>query len=341
MADTQPFDSAGSHPCARRRRDLTTSQLALVRRTVARACSDAEFDEFMAVALQCGLDPMRRQIAPLIVNGSDIDRRRMIPWATIDGLRVIAARQGDYRPMESPPLLELDPERIDAARNPLGLVRAEVRAWKLRHEAWFPVVGEAWWDEFAPLREVFGVDDQGKRSPSGKVTLEASWARMGRVMIAKCAEAQALRRGWPDLLSGLYGEEELHALRLADQTASELLSQRDALKRVNAADALWLVFDADAGLQAINRADVGDRLRAFYEAVDSAAVLAAFHERNRLSLQIFWDWEPSLAFELKQLAEERLRALEEPLRRRNRNRGRAAGGPRARRPKVAGAGGDA
>lgn len=341
MADTQSSDGAGLHSAALPRRDLTTSQLALIRRTVARTCTDAEFDEFMAVALQCGLDPMRRQIAPLIVNGGDVDRRRMIPWATIDGLRVIAARQGDYRPMESPPLLEQDPERIDAERNPLGLVRAEVRAWKLRHEAWFPVVGEAWWDEFAPLREAFGVDDQGKRSSSGKMTLEASWARMGRVMIAKCAEAQALRRGWPDLLSGLYGEEELHALRLADQTASELLSQRDALKRVNAADALWLVFDADAGLQTVNRADVGGRLRAFYEAADSVAVLAAFLERNRLSLQIFWDWEPSLAFELKQFAEERLRVLEEPVRRRGGTRTRAAGAQRARRPKIVGAGGDA
>lgn len=340
MADTQSFSGAGSNPSGSVRRDLTTSQLALIRRTVARVCTDAEFDEFMAVALQCGLDPMRRQIAPLIVNGSDIDRRRMIPWATIDGLRVIAARQGDYRPMESPPLLELDPERIDAARNPLGLVRAEVRAWKLRHEAWFPVVGEAWWDEFAPLREVFGVDDQGKRSPSGKVTLEASWARMGRVMIAKCAEAQALRRGWPDLLSGLYGEEELHALRLADQTASELLSQRDQLKAIKT-DAIWLAFDADAGLQAINRADVGARIRAFYEAADSAAALATFNERNRQSLQIFWEWEPSLAFELKQLAEERLRALEEPVGRRNRTRSGVADARKSRRPKVAGAGGDA
>jgi hypothetical protein len=42
------------------RKDFSTSQLKLIRRTVARACSDAEFDEFISVAVQCGLDPMRR-----------------------------------------------------------------------------------------------------------------------------------------------------------------------------------------------------------------------------------------------------------------------------------------
>lgn len=33
----------------------------------AQVCTDTEFDEFMAVALQSGLDPMRRQITPLIL----------------------------------------------------------------------------------------------------------------------------------------------------------------------------------------------------------------------------------------------------------------------------------
>lgn len=321
---------------ASRRRDYSAAQLTLIRRTVARNCTDPEFDEFMAVALQCGLDPMRRQITPLILNAEDANRRRLVPWATIDGLRVIAARQGDYRPMESAPLIECDPDRINADRNPLGIVRTEVRAWKHWDGAWFPVVGEAWWDEYAPLRESGVVDDQGHRTSAVKMTLETSWARMGRVMIAKCAEAQALRRGWPDLLSGLYGEEELHALRLADQTASEVINQRDRLKIVSSEHALWLVFDADSGLQAINRSDVGDRIRAFYEMLDSADALVAFQERNRLSLQIFWEWEPGVAFELKQMAEARLKAFAQPASQTRRRRQPTVGRSRKSRKAVIG-----
>lgn len=310
------------------RRDLSTAQLTLIRRSVARTCTDPEFDEFMAVAFQCGLDPMRRQITPLVLNAADPNRRRLVSWATIDGLRVIAARQGDYRPMEAAPLIEVDEARIDADRNPLGIVRAEVRAWKHRDGEWFPVVGEVWWDEYAPLREVFASDANGRRQATGKWLLEPSWARMGRVMIVKCAEAQALRRGWPDLLSGLYGEEELHALRLADQTASGLLNQRDRLKVACAENTLWMVFDPHAGLQAINRSDVAGRIRAFYETEVSAEALAAFHDRNRTSLQIFWDWEPSAAFELKQLAEARLRALQQSTCKRKRRDQAPAARPR-------------
>lgn len=289
------------------RRDYSAGQLALIRRTVARACDDAEFDEFMAVAAQCGLDPMRRQITPLILQPDAPDRRRMIPWATIDGLRVIAARHGDYRPMETAPVVEIDGARADPDRNPLGVVRAEVRAWKRFDGAWFAVVGEAWWDEYAPLR--LPKPDDASAPNGAAAVLEPSWARMGRVMIAKCAEAQALRRGWPDLLSGLYGEEELHLLRLTDQTASEVLHQRDRLRERSRGPALWLVFDPNAGLQSVGRDDVAARLRRFYAEARSTEQIEDFLNRNALSLQTYWDWECSEAMALKVLAEERLREL--------------------------------
>ncbi|MEQ1809152.1 MAG: recombinase RecT [Terricaulis sp.] len=191
-----------------RRLDFSDAQLKLIRRGVARLCTPAEFDEFMAVAAQCGLDPLRRQIAPLVISADDPDRRRLIPWTTIDGLRVIAARNKDYRPMQDAPLIEYDRGRIDEAKNPLGIVRAEVRAWKASGGTWHAVVGEAWWDEFAPMRRARtpGRDEEGTqsagdsaegKSPSAEFYLEPAWKRMGRVMIAKCAEAQALlvRRG--------------------------------------------------------------------------------------------------------------------------------------------------
>jgi phage recombination protein Bet len=288
------------------RKDFSSAQLKLIRRSVARACNDSEFDEFIAVAAQSGLDPLRRQIAPLILNGNDPDRRRLVPWATIDGLRVIAARQGDYRPMEVAPLLERNEMLVDPERNPLGIARAEVRAWKYSDGVWHAVAGEAWWDEYAPLSEERATDEQGRLAPTGRLLLDPGWKRMGRVMISKCAEAQALRRGWPDVLSGLYGEEELHALKQGEQTASERLQarQKEADKlRMTGSNALWLIFDPDRGLESVPREDVASRVRAHYLAATSATEIEAFQARNQQSLNIFWDWAPADAMELKLLAD--------------------------------------
>ncbi len=304
-------------------KDFSAAQLKLIRRSVARACTDAEFDEFIAVASQSGLDPLRRQLAPLILNAEDQDRRRLVPWATIDGLRVIAARQGDYRPMETAPVIERDERSVSEERNPLGIMRAEVCAWKLSEGVWHPVAGEAWWDEFAPLREEKAPNEQGRLAPTGKLVLEPSWGRMGRVMIAKCAEAQALRRGWPDVLSGLYSEEELHAVKRADQTASDRLrsanEEADRL-RTSAANALWLTFDPNVGLVSVPRGEVAARIGAFYRDAASASDIEGFQKRNSQSLQIFWDWAPAEALELKALAEDNCAAPAPRRRRRSRSK---------------------
>jgi len=307
------------------RKDFSGGQLKLIRRTVARDCTEIEFDEFIAVAAHAELDPLRRQISPLILNPDDAQRRRMVPWATIDGLRVIAARSGDYRPMETAPLIEREEKQIDPMRNPLGIVRAEVRAWKCSAGAWHPVAGEAWWDEHAPLRPDRGEVADGPEA-NGAMRLEPSWMRMGRVMIAKCAEAQALRRGWPDVLSGLYSEEELHSVRAADQTASERVkAHQDGVDRLRTAHAgsLWLVFDPLKPIESVARADVGDRIKAFY-AQASAADITGFQTRNKQSLALFWEYSAAQAFELKSLAEAKLSAPPRAVRSRRKRAKRSA-----------------
>lgn len=292
------------------RRAFSRSQLSMIRRGVARHCSDPEFDEFIEVAQTLGLDPLRRQIAPFIVSAHDPNARRLIPWATIDGLRILAARQGDYRPMEAPPTIECDAALIDPDLNPLGIVRAEVIAWKGSADAWSPVAGEAWWSEYAPVRREGSDRD---RNPKG--ALDPSWVRMGRVMIAKCAEAQALRRGWPDVLSGLYGEEELAALRLHEHTASERLAAIAAPH-----DALWFEFSPDEGLESVPYARCFARLEFFLQSATRDTQLDRFMEANATSMRILWDRDPSAAFLFKQRFEARKLVL--------------AGDTRAWRPRI-------
>lgn len=279
-------------------RDFSIAQLKLIRRTVARECSDAEFDEFIAVAQHSGLDPLRRQITPLIFGAARHAERRLVCWATIDGLRVIAARQGDYRPMESAPLLECDASGADPDTNPLGLVRAEVCVWKRSNDVWHAVAGEAWWDEVAPFHDEWTLD-AGVRQPTGRRILDPSWRRMGRIMIAKCAEAQALRRGWPDLMSGLYSQEELHSAHLVEKTASEKILHPRSATKVRGTRTLWFVFEPGGALMSIKLSEVFCRLSEVGEGDQAPAIIAWFVDANRASLSTFWDWAPNEAFELK------------------------------------------
>jgi len=209
--------------------DFSDRQLDLIRRTVANDCNPQEFDLFCEVARRAGLDPFRRQISAIVFSKGDQDKRRMSIITGIDGLRSIAARSGRYRPDEDPPRFTYDEALKDPHSNPLGIERAEVRVY-IRDEGseiWRPVAGVAYWDEFAPLKEegADGFDwvESGQLWPQGtakagqpkmrkqprgqvvrKLDTSGQWGKMGRLMLAKCAEAQALRKAFPEDLAGLY-----------------------------------------------------------------------------------------------------------------------------------------
>lgn len=296
-------------------RTLTGAQLDLIKRTVAKDCDTTEFDHFMAVSQKLGLDPLRKQICAMVFSKNDPKKRNMSIITQIDGFRVIAARQGDYRPMETAPIIEYDEALKNDATNPLGIVRAEVRVWKRVGGDWHPVAGEAYWEEFVPLEQEWAYDEAaGKRQPTGPKVLgnNSPWRRMGRVMIAKVAEAQALRRGWPDDLSGVYADEELQRAHVID-VASEIVAdfqEQERVRRIGGSDGLMFVFEAGGALVQVPRGEIADRLTRFYEReASSAQDIIDFRTRNEASLKTFWAWAPGDALEVKKIAEQRIAAL--------------------------------
>jgi transposase len=142
----------------------------------------------------------------------------------------------------------------------------------------------------------------------GAAMLDPMWARMGRVMIAKCAEAQALRRGWPDVISSLYSEDELQSANLREALASERLRPRD-IERPTSGQSLWFCFDPTVALEAVSRCEIAGRLLEHYGQLRSSDEFCEFETRNRQSLHIFWEWEPCDAHILKELVEERAALL--------------------------------
>lgn len=287
----------------------SAQQLALIRRTVAADCNESEFDLFIEVCRRIGLDPFRKQIYAVVYNKTNNDKRKMSIITGIDGFRAVAARNRDYRPDNDEPQFTTD-ETFKGEDNPLGIVKCTIKAYKLAPDGqWHKVSGTAYWSEFAVIKEdpEDGYDwietgevwsDSGKpkkkRVPRGEIhrVPEGMWATMPHVMLAKCAEAQALRKGWPEDLSGIYAAEEMEQASAADQTASAAVEQFQSdqrLKSINAADAITMdMQDGSGALVPVKLGQFADKVIERAGQFSTAGELRFFMDYNRAGLQEFW-----------------------------------------------------
>lgn len=276
-------------------------ELALIRRTVAADTNDDEFNLFVSYCRALQLDPRRRQIYALVYNKGNAQKRKMSIIVGIDGFRSVAARTGCYRPDDEEPRFEID-DAQRGAENPLGLVKAVVKIWQFSHGSWFPVSGSAYWSEFAPIKEEWADNGEGQRRPTGKKAPDGKWATMPRLMLAKCAEAQALRKAWPDDFSNVYAPEEM------DQATADLLpaeaalqgEQAERMARIGGGKSI-LVDMLDGGpVSPIEVGKFADRIMAFIEThKDEPSQIGLFQTRNRHALREFWAMSPGDSLELK------------------------------------------
>lgn len=310
----------------------TARSLDLIRRTVAKDCEPAEFDTFIHICRAVGLDPLRRQIYAFVFGKDNPSARRLSVVTAIDGYRAIAERTGNYRPDDRAPRIEYSEEAKDVSKNPLGIVRAEVTVYKHAHGAWFPVTGEAFWDEYAPIIETgeggFEWVDSGyiypaghpkagrtkkKKVPIGDVTealdpQKPNWRKMARVMISKCAEAQAIRRAWPDDFSGLEVEEEIDRRSSLEVSASELADEGASAKRfelIGGANSITIDWCDGEPLAREPVGVFGDKVLAFIQDNrDAPMTVRMFHNRNTAALKEYWAKDKAGALELKKAFEE-------------------------------------
>lgn len=278
-------------------------QLDLIRRTVAKDCNPPEFDQFIHICRAVRLDPLRRQIYAFVFHKDDAKKRQMTVVTSIGGYRAIADRTANYRP--GPTEIVLDADLVDPATNPKGISHAVATVYKHAHGEWHPVTETAYWDEFAPLKEIW---ENGERT--GRIVIDPKkdgWKRMPRVMIEKCAEAKALRRAWPDDFAGLALEEEIDKAQVFELTATEMAEKAAADNRfaaIGGRNALTVDWCDGQVLQRVKVGQFGDQALAYIAAnADEPMAVLTWADRNRETLKEYWALDKSGALAVKEAIE--------------------------------------
>lgn len=179
--------------------EANTEQLRLLKTTlVPKGISDDQFQLFVLVARRLNLDPFKRQIYAVPYNNRD-GSTQMVIQTGIDGYRAVAARVRDPRTGDTLYDGQDEPQWLDRRGNWTSAWTEDYPPEAARIAVWRkgigrPFVAVARFKSYAKVR-----DGQ----------LKDLWATMPDVMIAKCAEALALRKAFPDELGGVYTVEEM------------------------------------------------------------------------------------------------------------------------------------
>lgn len=182
--------------------EFTPQQMTALESLGVQDAMPAEVAMFFDQCQRTGLSPWARQIYMIGRWDSRLRRNKYQVQVSIDGLRLVAERTKEYQGQTAPEWCGPDGQWRDVWLEQQPPAAARVGVWRENFRE--PTYGVARLAGYMPKKR--------DGAPSGL------WATMPDVMIAKVAEALALRKAFPMELSGLYTGDEMQQ---ADQPRHE------------------------------------------------------------------------------------------------------------------------
>lgn len=167
-----------------------------------------------------GLDPFAKHLYLREDWNKNANRNVYAVASTIDGFRIAAARQPTYEGQTAP-------------------------QWCDKNGRWT----DAWYVDAPPVAARIGVYVRGYREPMWGIArfneykpnggAGFMWGKMPALMIAKVAEALAIRKAYPDQLSGVYTDDEMQQADARRDEESPNGAQRPARRQGGHANDEW------------------------------------------------------------------------------------------------------